>query len=64
MSADDRSLPGLFFYLQQGFTYVTSPLVGTFAVRMRRVGATAVFIGTATAIGHAASAAWFAPTSA
>src|SRR5690606_6211967 len=47
--------PGLFSYLQQGFTYVASPLVGTFAVGMlsRRVGATAVFIGTA--IGHAVS---------
>ncbi len=52
--------PGLFSYLQQGFTYVASPLVGTFAVGMlsRRVGATAVFIGTA--IGHAVSVAWFA----
>jgi SSS family solute:Na+ symporter len=52
--------PGLFTYLQQGFAYVASPLVGTFAVAMlsRKVGSTAALIGTA--IGHAISALWFA----
>src|SRR5690606_25093181 len=54
--------PGLFNYLQQGFAYVASPLVGTFAVAMlsRRVGSRAALAGTA--IGHAASALWFAAT--
>lgn len=52
--------PGLFSYLQQGFTYVASPLVGAFAVAMlsRRVGATAALWGTG--FGHLFSAAWFA----
>lgn len=52
--------PGLFAYLQQGFTYVASPLVGTFAVAMlsRRVGGTAAVWGTG--FGHLFSAAWFA----
>lgn len=56
--AIDR-FPGLFHYLQQGFTYVAAPLVGTFAVAMlsNTVGATAALYGTA--FGHAFSAAWF-----
>jgi len=51
--------PGLFAYLQQGFAYVASPLVGTFAVAMlsRRVGGTAALLGTAA--GHLFSTAWF-----
>lgn len=51
--------PGLFSYLQQGFTYVASPLVGTFAVAMlsRKVGARAALWGTG--FGHLVSAVWF-----
>jgi len=51
--------PGLFAYLQQGFAYVTSPLVAIFAVAMlsRRVTARAALAGLVT--GHAVSALWF-----
>jgi solute:Na+ symporter, SSS family len=61
--AIDR-FPGLFAYLQQGFTYAASPLVATFAVALmsRRVSADAALYGTAT--GHLISAAWFAATAA
>lgn len=56
--------PGLFAYLQQGFTYAASPLVATFAVGMfsRRVAATPALLGTAT--GHLVSIGWFAATQA
>lgn len=54
--------PGLFAYLQQGFTYAASPLVATFLVGLcsRRVAATPALLGTAT--GHAISAIWFIAT--
>jgi len=51
--------PGLFAYLQQGFTFVATPLVATFilAFLTRKIGASAAFFGTLT--GHAISAIWF-----
>lgn len=54
--------PGLFAYLQQGFTYAASPLVATFLVGLcsRRVSATSALLGTAT--GHVISVAWFIAT--
>lgn len=54
--------PGLFAYLQEGFTYAATPLVGTFLMALfsRRVGATAAFAGTLA--GHAFAIAWFAAT--
>lgn len=54
--------PGLFAYLQQGFTYAASPLVATFLVGLcsRRVSATPALLGTAT--GHVFSIAWFVAT--
>jgi solute:Na+ symporter, SSS family len=58
------NFPGLFAYLQQGFTYAASPLVAAFAVALlsRRVSASAALYGTAT--GHAVSVAWFVATQA
>lgn len=54
--------PGLFAYLQQGFTYAASPLVATFLVGLcsRRVSATPALLGTAT--GHVVSVVWFIAT--
>ncbi|MGQ0530199.1 MAG: sodium:solute symporter family transporter [Panacagrimonas sp.] len=54
--------PGLFAYLQQGFTYAASPLVATFLVGLcsRRVAATPALLGTAT--GHAISVMLFIAT--
>lgn len=54
--------PGLFAYLQQGFAYVTPPLVALFALALcsRRIGARAALAATVT--GHAVSAGWFAAT--
>lgn len=59
-----QNFPGLFAYLQQGFTYAAAPLVAMFAVALlsRRVGASAAFYGTAS--GHALSLAWFLATQA
>ncbi|QID18437.1 sodium/solute symporter [Nitrogeniibacter mangrovi] len=59
--AIDR-FPGLFAYLQQGFAYVTSPLVAIFALGMlsKRLTANAALAGLIT--GHAVSAAWFVAT--
>jgi solute:Na+ symporter, SSS family len=56
------SFPGLFAYLQQGFAYVTPPLVAIFLLGIfnRRIGATAAFRACLT--GHAVSAAWFVAT--
>lgn len=56
--------PGLFAYLQQGFTYAASPLVAVFLIGLasRRVGASAAFYGTLA--GHLFSLAWFAATEA
>ena len=56
------SFPGLFAYLQQGFTYAASPLVATFLVGLcsRRVSATPALLGTAS--GHVVSLAWFVAT--
>lgn len=56
------NFPGLFAYLQQGFAYVTSPLVAIFALAMlsRRVSARAALAGLIT--GHAVSALWFVAT--
>jgi SSS family solute:Na+ symporter len=54
--------PGLFAYLQQGFAYVTPPLVAIFLLGLfnRAIGASAALYACAT--GHAVSAAWFAAT--
>lgn len=54
--------PGLFTYLQEGFTYAASPLVATFLVALlfRSVTATPALIGTVA--GHLFSIAWFAAT--
>lgn len=54
--------PGLFSYLQQGFAYVTPPLVAVFLLGLfnKNIGATAAF--RACLSGHAASALWFAAT--
>lgn len=54
--------PGLFAYLQQGFTFVATPLVATFILGFssRRVGPRGALYGTAT--GHLFSAGWFAAT--
>lgn len=54
--------PGLFSYLQQGFAYVTPPLVAVFLLGLfwRRLGARTAF--HATLAGHAGSAGWFAAT--
>lgn len=51
--------PGLFGYLQVGFSYVASPLVGTFLIALfvPRVGAAAALTGTLC--GHAFSAVLF-----
>jgi SSS family solute:Na+ symporter len=56
------NFPGLFAYLQQGFAYVTSPLVAIFALGMlsKRLSANAALAGLLT--GHAVSAAWFVLT--
>lgn len=56
--------PGLFAYLQQGFSYAASPLVAVFVVGLvsKRIGATPALAGTAT--GHAVSIGWFAATQA
>mgnify|MGYP003636707340 FL=1 len=53
---------GLFAYLQQGFTYVTAPLVATFLSGMlsKRIGATAAIRGTIA--GHLFSLSWFIAT--
>ncbi len=53
---------GLFAYLQQGFTYVTAPLVATFLAGMlsKRIGATAAIRGTIA--GHLFSLSWFIAT--
>ena len=52
--------PGLFAYLQQGFTYAAAPLVATFLAGFysQSVSATAAFRGTLA--GHAFSIGWFA----
>ncbi|HEY1181556.1 MAG TPA: hypothetical protein VGE56_04575, partial [Rhodocyclaceae bacterium] len=54
--------PGLFAYLQEGFTYAATPLVGAFLVALmsRRIGATPAFLGTVA--GHAFSIAWLVAT--
>jgi SSS family solute:Na+ symporter len=54
--------PGLFAYLQQGFAYVTPPLVAIFLLGLfnRAIGASAALYACAT--GHAVSAAWFVAT--
>lgn len=51
--------PGLFAYLQQGFTYAAAPLVATFLAGFysRKVSASAAFYGTLA--GHGFSIAWF-----
>jgi len=56
------NFPGLFAYLQQGFAYVTAPLVAIFALAMlsRRVTGRAALAGLIT--GHAVSALWFVAT--
>ncbi len=53
---------GLFSYIQQGFAYVTAPLVATFLAGYfsTRVSSGAAFKGTL--IGHAFSLAWFLGT--
>lgn len=53
---------GLFAYLQQGFAYVTPPLVAVFLLGVfnRKLGATAAFRACLT--GHAISVAWFVST--
>ncbi|GAB3385473.1 SLC5/6 family protein [Azotobacter armeniacus] len=58
------NFPGLFAYLQQGFTYIAAPMVATFILMFvgRRVGPRGALYGTAT--GHALSAAWFAASQA
>ncbi len=54
--------PGLFAYLQEGFTYAATPLVAAFLVGLtsRKVGATPALFGTAA--GHAFSVAWLIAT--
>jgi len=54
--------PGLFSYLQEGFTYAASPLVATFLIALfsRRITATPAFLGTVA--GHVFSIGWFAAT--
>lgn len=54
--------PGLFHYLQQGFAYVTPPLVAIFLLGLftRSLGARAAL--RATLSGHAFSVAWFVAT--
>jgi len=54
--------PGLFAYLQQGFAYVTPPLVAIFLLGIfnRRIGATAAVRACVT--GHAVSGVWFVAT--
>ncbi|WP_420464684.1 sodium:solute symporter family transporter [Panacagrimonas sp.] len=56
------NFPGLFAYLQQGFAYVTPPLVAVFllGVFTQRLGARGALY--ATLCGHAVSAAWFVAT--
>lgn len=56
------NFPGLFHYLQQGFAYVTAPLVAIFALGMlsKRLTANAALAGLVT--GHTVSAAWFVAT--
>lgn len=59
--AIDR-FPGLFAYLQQGFAYVTPPLMAVFVLGFfgRRIGAQAAL--RATVSGHLFSAVWFVAT--
>jgi SSS family solute:Na+ symporter len=54
--------PGLFSYLQQGFAYVTPPLVAVFLLGIfsRRIGAGAAL--RATLSGHLLSLGWFIAT--
>ena len=54
--------PGLFAYLQQGFAYVTPPLVAIFLLGMfgHSIGASAAFRACLT--GHVVSAGWFVAT--
>jgi len=61
--AIDR-FPGMFAYLQQGFTYIAAPMVATFILIFtgRRIGPRAALYGTAT--GHGLSALWFIATQA
>jgi len=56
------NFPGLFSYLQQGFAYVTPPLVAVFLLGLfgKRIGAEAAFRATLT--GHGLSAVWFVGT--
>lgn len=54
--------PGLFAYLQEGFTYAATPLVAVFLVALtsRHVGATPALVGTIA--GHLFSVGWLIAT--